>query len=440
MFDELVTSRTSGGYYQSSRRGVLSGGGIAARTRILDLQLISFAPPHINAGCGGIDIFAGSFSFINSQQLLQLMRSIASNAAGYAFALALGEMSPEILSVIQWLQGIVSRLNLAQANSCQLAQGLVNDFTGGIWSQTNRARTSASVAGSVGGWFSDYFDAMHQSGRDSVLSRLKTSDPAAFNQVVAGNVIYQALKNSQAVRAFGYSDARRGIEELMSITGTLIVDISSQGSSGSEEQLDFIEKPPLVEFADLMEAGEDFQHQVYVCRDEECLQVDTAARSPGGFVNLAVRIEKLLCGEHLDGGRDSAVWKYTHAGELDAELSPQQKALLDNSAVLAGAMHDLGLSGSSELLFSFVHEYSRVLSAMAVHELMRSVFRAARLSLSQSGSRNVSRALEVLNGSEESLNRQYRNFIELYGGTRELEQHLENLRRRTDSHLPLREN
>ena len=441
MFDEMISNRTSGGYYRSSRRGVLSGGSIMTRSRILDLSLISFAPPHINAGCGGIDIFAGSFSFINSEQLIQLMRSIAANAAGYAFALALGEMSPEILSVIEWLQGIVNRLNLSQLNSCQLAQGLVNDVTGGIWSQTNRARTSASVVGSLSGWYSDYLDAMHQSGRGNVLSNLKRNNAEAFNQVVAGNVIYQAMSISGVVDAFGYGDRKTGIEELMSVTGTLIVDLAGSGAEGdsSEEQLVFTEKPPLIDFNDLMSAGDDFRETVYTCRDSDCLQVDTVRRSPGGFVNMTGRIEKLLCGAALDGGRDSVIWKYTHGADPDAELTDAQKALLDSSSVLATAVHDLGLSGSTELLHSFIHDYSKILSAMAVHEILSEIFRASRISLGQSTSRNVTRALNVLSRSEDNFNRQYREFLRHNGGTLEIERRLESMRSRIEQNIPLRQ-
>ncbi len=439
MFEDLISNRTSGGYYMSSRRGVLSGGSIMSRGRILDISLISFAPPHITAGCGGIDIFAGSFSFINSEQLIQLMRSIAANAAGYAFALALGEMSPEILSVVEWLQGIVGRLNSAQLNSCQLAQGLVNDVSGGIWSQTNRARTSASVIGSLSGWYSDYFDAMHETGRGNVLSKLKHGNAEAFNQIVAGNVIYQALSRSNVVTAFGYADQKAGLEELMSLTGTLIVDVAADGTAQGDEQLDFTEKPALIDFNDLMSAGGDYKETVYTCRDENCLEMDTVKRSPGGFVNMTGRIERLLCGENLDGGPDSVVWKYTHGGETGAELTDAQKALLDNSSVLSTAVHDLGLSGSTELLHAFVHDYSRILSAMAVHEIVSQIFRAARVSLGQSVSRNTTRALNVLGQSEDNFSRQYREFIRHNGGTAEMERKLDSMRSRIEHHVPLRD-
>jgi conjugative transfer pilus assembly protein TraH len=53
------------------------------------IQLVSMTLPDINAGCGGIDAYLGSFSFINSEQLQRFGKQIMSNAAGYFFDLAL---------------------------------------------------------------------------------------------------------------------------------------------------------------------------------------------------------------------------------------------------------------------------------------------------------------------------------------------------------------
>lgn len=432
MFNEIMTNNTSGGYYESSRRGVVSGGSIRSRMPIVDLNLVSAVPPRINSGCGGIDLFAGSFSFANSDQLIQLLRSIASNASGYAFALALGEMSPEILSVIQWLQGLISQLNLSQTNSCQIAQGLINDATGSFWSENNRARTSASVVGSVSGWFSDFTDAMHQSGKDNVLRTLKSNNEEAFNKIVAGNVIYQALSSGNVPAAFGYGDKASGIEEIMALTGTLIVDLEDDQISGADEELSFHTYPALIEFDDFIGADKTYQESIYRCIDDDCLKMETMKRTSGGFVNMQERIMKLLCGENLDGGEDSAVYKYAHAGNPDLALTYQQKALLDNSRTLALAMHDLGLSGSTDLLREFVGEYASVLSAQAVREIVNRVFQASRMALAQSHSKNLSRAMEILNDSEKLFNRDCDRFLQEHGGIDRLERRLKDLRDRVD--------
>jgi conjugative transfer pilus assembly protein TraH len=83
------------------RRGVLSGGSLVARNRIVNVNPISLVPPSFEAGCGGIDLFGGSFSFVNAAQFTNLLRGIASNAAGYAFQLALTTMMPSGAEIIE---------------------------------------------------------------------------------------------------------------------------------------------------------------------------------------------------------------------------------------------------------------------------------------------------------------------------------------------------
>jgi conjugative transfer pilus assembly protein TraH len=55
--------------WQGQAAGYASGGSLYARTQVKTIQLVSMTLPDINAGCGGIDAYLGSFSFINSEQL-----------------------------------------------------------------------------------------------------------------------------------------------------------------------------------------------------------------------------------------------------------------------------------------------------------------------------------------------------------------------------------
>ena len=126
MFNGMVNV-TPADAYIGQRRGVVSLGSIEARSRIVNPQLVSFTPPSIKAGCGGISLFGGSFSFINAQQLQELMRAIAQNAAGYAFGLALEAMCPTCAQEMKRLQKIIQELNGKLGDSCSLAKGLVDN-------------------------------------------------------------------------------------------------------------------------------------------------------------------------------------------------------------------------------------------------------------------------------------------------------------------------
>lgn len=103
MFGAL-SNTTPPGVWETQRRGVISGGSLTTRNRIMQENLVSFAPPRFEAGCGGIDLFGGSFSFINADQFVQLLRSIASNASGYAFQIALDAMCQSCMQNLETLQ------------------------------------------------------------------------------------------------------------------------------------------------------------------------------------------------------------------------------------------------------------------------------------------------------------------------------------------------
>ncbi|EPE5737909.1 conjugal transfer protein TraH [Escherichia coli] len=85
----FASNTTQSGVWQGQAAGYAYGGSLYARTQVKNVQLISMTLPDINAGCGGIDAYLGSFSFINGEQLQRFVKQIMSNAAGYFFDLAL---------------------------------------------------------------------------------------------------------------------------------------------------------------------------------------------------------------------------------------------------------------------------------------------------------------------------------------------------------------
>ncbi|MCW7017626.1 conjugal transfer protein TraH [Escherichia coli] len=78
----FASNTTQPGVWQGRPPGMPCGS-LYARTQVKNIQLISMTLPDINAGCGGIDAYLGSFSFINGDQLQRFVKQIMSNAAGY---------------------------------------------------------------------------------------------------------------------------------------------------------------------------------------------------------------------------------------------------------------------------------------------------------------------------------------------------------------------
>ncbi|ASN18258.1 conjugal transfer protein TraH (plasmid) [Pantoea ananatis] len=208
--------------WQGQAAGYITGGSIYLRNPVKQVQLISMQVPSLNAGCGGIDAYLGSFSFINGAELQRFVKQIMSNAAGYAFDLALQTMVPELKQAKDFLQKLASDVNSANMSSCQAAQGII----GGLWpvSQVSNQKICQDIAGESN-IFSDW--AASRQGctvggqGDSVTSRApdQMKDQVLKNK----NLIWDALGRNHLF------DGNNELKELvMSIVGSIVFNAQGQ--------------------------------------------------------------------------------------------------------------------------------------------------------------------------------------------------------------------
>src|SRR3546814_803862 len=114
--------------------------------------------------CGGIDICAGSFSFINASEMVALLKAVANNAVGFAFSLAIDTVCPECSKIMQEFSQKAQLMNNLSINSCEMAQGLV----GGVWPKGDLAdKAICEAIGNSEGIFTDYAAAKHGCGTRS---------------------------------------------------------------------------------------------------------------------------------------------------------------------------------------------------------------------------------------------------------------------------------
>ncbi|NJM44658.1 MAG: hypothetical protein HC858_13105 [Brachymonas sp.] len=117
---------TSGNAFRGQTQNVISGGSLYLRMPQQSYNLANLTLPNLKAGCGGIDLFAGSFSFINKEQFVAMIRNIGNNALGYAFNLAIEAIDPMIAKVLADLRKAAQAANDLNINSCEAGQALVN--------------------------------------------------------------------------------------------------------------------------------------------------------------------------------------------------------------------------------------------------------------------------------------------------------------------------
>jgi conjugative transfer pilus assembly protein TraH len=164
---------TSGEIYQGQKAGYMTAGGITVRGRIVNSKPISISLPGFDAGCGGIDIFNGGFTFINHQQLIETLKSIGSSAMGYAFLLALETVSPQVSGVIKNLQTWANHINALNINSCEAAQLAI----GSVWPRKTAA--SQEVCRRIGGkqgYFTDSIAARHGCGQEIKFNQTMSAE------------------------------------------------------------------------------------------------------------------------------------------------------------------------------------------------------------------------------------------------------------------------
>ncbi len=216
------TNLTQAGVWQGQAAGYAYGGSLYARAQVKNVQLLSMALPDINAGCGGIDAYLGSFSFINGEQLQRFVKQIMSNAAGYFFDLALQTTVPEMKTAKDFLQKMASDINSMNLSSCQVAQGIV----GGLFPQTQESQRKVcqDIAGESN-IFADWAASRQGCtvGGQSAAVRDKAGEKDKERVLKNQNIMWEALKKNRM-----FDDGRQLKEFIMTLTGTLIFGADSE--------------------------------------------------------------------------------------------------------------------------------------------------------------------------------------------------------------------
>lgn len=123
-FDAL-TNNTRPGVYESQVRGFMTGGGFSVSFPQHRVNFISITPPQINAGCGGISMFTGGFSYISGDEFVAMLKGIAADSLGEAFAIAVRTLCPVCATVLSDLQKAAQLASRLAIDQCSAAMGLL---------------------------------------------------------------------------------------------------------------------------------------------------------------------------------------------------------------------------------------------------------------------------------------------------------------------------
>ncbi len=214
--------------YKLQGAGHYTGGSFVARSKIVNVNPVSITPPGIRAGCGGIDIYTGAFSHINTDQFVALMKAIPSNAIGFAFQLALETISPSIKGTMDQLQAIVDKINNMNINSCDVAQGLV----GGGLAMAGKTEAYCKTTANSQGWATDYARAKSECGTGGkATGYINQADGVHGDQrPVNINIAWEVLKKSK----FLSGSDKELAHFVQALTGTVIIKSPKNDNEGTE--------------------------------------------------------------------------------------------------------------------------------------------------------------------------------------------------------------
>jgi len=279
---------TPEGGWQDQSGGFYSGGSVFARGKVHQAELASLQMPHYRAGCGGIDLFLGGFSFINAQEFTALLRNIGANASGYAFNLALATVTPQIKSVLDDLLARVQNMTNQSINSCEAAASLV----GGVWPQSDASsqllcNSMSKELGVVTDWAQSRQKCGAGGERDGVNARKR--EVAGFVDILGDefNLAWKAIHKN----AFLSADPKLA-EFFMTISGTIV----SRKAGGSSTMIVFPSKSGDGDLISALLLG-NIPAPIYACDDPDenkCLNLRSKSQVIPQDKSLSYKVESLL--------------------------------------------------------------------------------------------------------------------------------------------------
>jgi conjugative transfer pilus assembly protein TraH len=287
----MASNVTPPALFKDQAAGYATGGGISFSGNVMDTKLGHVEMPSIRYGnCGDIDIYAGGFSFISGEKIVQTLKSVATSSAGYAFMLALETVSPQFANNVKQLQSWANTINGIGINSCETAASLVS----AVWPRSQMASQAICRSQAAGGGImSDYVSSRHgcaeSSSYSSTMSRAETENPNILKDEF--NIAWKVIHDDPFFAAGSGGSSLKHM--FMSITGTVVV----KKQQGGKLKIDAFPSKVFDEqfMQKLMDGG---SAPIYSCQDSgsttKCLNVSESTVVIGADLAIKAKVETLL--------------------------------------------------------------------------------------------------------------------------------------------------
>lgn len=253
IFSDMMTNSTSATSFNTAKRFGATGGGFTARVPRVTPNIIAVVPPKLNVGCGGMDFFTGSFSIINKDQMVQVMRGIANGAATYAFSVGMQAVCATCMSTLESLSNQLNKFNADSRDACQKTYSMLSEGLGAEGMNFANKKSLFDPQNVVNGIFSDYGTASSTT-EDSAKKALEAT-PEKLKDAEY-NLVWDQLGKHQIDSWVIDGVSGYNWRELMqSMLGTVVVKVkASQGNEQAQVVGDPF--PPTMTAKDLLLAAD----------------------------------------------------------------------------------------------------------------------------------------------------------------------------------------
>jgi conjugative transfer pilus assembly protein TraH len=370
-----------------------SGGSVAWRVPNKNLQPFQITLPSMKAGCGGIDLHMGGWSFVNKTQFVQALRNFGQASVGYFFQLALKSISPEISAALDTIQYYANQINQFSMNSCAASQtaakGVWDIAEKGIFSDgenANRANGSApdNTAAKLDfidsgtpllGAFKAKYQEMYGKAYTSANGNLTRPDANSKPNPGPYNLVWEILNRSNATSSMTQTE----MEMVMAFTGTAILKIAG-ASGGGDVQATPDPRNSLFNFKELVGfdsvAGGSSSPVTYTSLNSYSCGSDVLCESPTVVTNSAKPF-KVAVLEAIKIIRNSIVTRTSGVAAINADATAtmvlrmssvpiyRAVALSQTSGmaglVATGMVEELADFAAIDASVNFVHYYLGIL-------------------------------------------------------------------------------
>jgi conjugative transfer pilus assembly protein TraH len=371
LYDKAMLNVNSAHIINSGGRNGFSVGGAGFRAELVNPNLLNMTLPSLTAGCGGIDFYGGSFSMINSDQLVQAMRGVMQGSASYVFGLALSSICPTCKELATQLQKKMQQINDMARNACKAANeklGELNEkdpFFG-----EGDMILSGGMKDTMAGWSSalgttDLAWDMYADDTDKVSEKA-----AQGGKDLSGNVTWKFLAEAEVEgwdHSLGSLDLR---EVMMSMIGNDFFIPGDPAASPPTEDL-YVNEDPILELKAFFGGAKGSSESIsyWKCGNKdtgnitlECVQNQLVVETTDDWKGL-VQILKDDFSEALNQMKDPTVTDFPDPAKVKllqylSVVPNWQKLLVTSDSRVDDLANVLAISASRELIPRVIRKLS----------------------------------------------------------------------------------